>query len=215
MLKTLICLFLLIALSVKSQETIQPAETEEFSYDELLNKIQSKQKKIIKSTASSPWDQVYIYPGFSFIHSYTKIGMERSTPFFHSGLQISLGMDLFSDYWFSECAFRNFGISKDLSTELFLTELDFKIGHKNYLSEFLEYRLSLGVSTRTIRVSNSETGLFREDKNPALITGIGLFTSLKSTPVLLGIEANLRSLLVSSDFDGGSAGLNLLFMGYF
>ncbi len=208
-------LSILLFLSASKNAFAQTYETEEYSYEELLDKIKTKQRKYIKKTESTPWDQIYIYPSFAVIQSYTKIASGTAPNFYHSGLQISLGMDLFSEHWFSETAFRNFGASKSESKELFLKELDFKIGHKNYLSETVEYRLSLGVSTRTIRISDDLVGLHQESKNPALISSIGLLSSLPSSPLLLGLELNYRSLLVANDFDKGSMGLNFIFMGYF
>jgi hypothetical protein len=190
-------------------------ETEEFSYEELLDKIKTKQKKYTKKTAASPWDQIYIYPSFAIIQSYTKIVNDVSPNFYHSGLQISLGMDLFSEHWFSETAFRNFGASKVESKELFLKELDFKIGHKSNITDAVEYRLSFGVSTRTIRLSDDVNGFYQESKNPALISSMGLLSTLPNSPVLLGLEFNYRSLLVANEFDKGSMGLNFIFMGYF
>lgn len=206
-----ILLFLLTSQSALSQSQ----ETEEYSYEELLDKIKTKQKKYIRKTAGTPWDQIYIYPSFAIIQAYTKIASDLSPSFYHSGLQISLGMDLFSEHWFSETAFRNFGASKSESKELFLKELDFKIGHKNYLSDSVEYRFALGVSTRTIRLSDEATGFHQESKNPALISSIGLLSTLPNSPLLLGLEFNYRSLLVANEFDKGSFGLNFIFMGYF
>lgn len=205
---------ILLFLSVPKQAFAQTFETEEYSYEELLDKIKTKQKKYVKRTAATPWDQIYLYPSFALIQSYTKISSGISPNFYHSGLQISVGMDLFSEHWYSETAFRNFGASKSDGKELFLKELDFKIGHKNYISGLVEYRLSLGVSTRTIRLSD-DLGYHQESKNPAFITGLGLLSSLPNSPLLLGLELNYRSLLVSSDFDKGSMGLNFIFMGYF
>lgn len=206
-----ILLFLLVAHQAWSQKY----ETEEYSYEELLDKIKTKQKRYIKQTAATPWDQIYLYPSFAVIQAYTKIAGDVSPNFYHSGLQISLGMDLFSEHWYSETAFRNFGASKVESKELFLKELDFKIGHKNYISGTVEYRLGLGISTRMIRISDELTGLHQESKNPALISSLGLLSSLPGSPLLLGLEANYRSLLVANDFDKGSMGLNFIFMGYF
>ena len=124
-------------------------------------------------------------------------------------------MDLFSDSWYSETAFRNFGSSKSNTKELFLNELDFKVGHKNNLSAAVEYRLALGVSTRTIRLSDEINGIHIESKNPALISSMGILSSLPNSPLLLGLEFNYRSLLVANEFDKGSMGLNFIFMGYF
>lgn len=214
--KASILLFpILLFLSAPKQAFTQTFETEEYSYEELLDKIKTKQKKYVKRTAASPWDQIYLYPAFALIQSYTKISNDISPNFYHSGMQISLGMDLFSEHWYSETAFRNFGASKSDSRELFLKELDFKIGHKNNITGAIEYRFSLGVSTRTIRLSDELAGFHQESKNPALISGIGLLSSLPNSPLLLGLELNYRSLMVANEFDKGSMGLNFIFMGYF
>lgn len=205
----------LLFLAVNHHAWSQTYETEEYSYEELLDKIKTKQKKYLKKTAATPWDQIYLYPSFAVIQAYTKIAGGLSPNFYHSGLQISLGMDLFSEHWYSETAFRNFGSSKVESKELFLKELDFKIGYKNYITGALEYRIAFGVSTRTIRLSDELAGAHHESKNPALISSFGLLSALPNSPLLLGLEFNYRSLLVANDFDKGSMGLNFIFMGYF
>lgn len=210
-----ILISILLFLSVGHRAWAQSYETQEYSYEELLDKIKTKQKKYIKQSAGTPWDQIYIYPSFAVIQAYTKIASDLSPNFYHSGLQLSLGMDLFSEHWYSETSFRNFGASKVESKELFLKELDFKIGHKSNITDSLEYRLALGVSTRMIRLSDETTNFHEESKNPALISSFGLLSSVPNSPLLLGLEFNYRSLLVANDFDKGSMGLNFIFMGYF
>jgi hypothetical protein len=210
-----ILLSILLFLSFTHQVWAQSYETEEYSYEELLDKIKTKQKKYIKQSAGTPWDQIYIYPSFAVIQAYTKVSSDLSPNFYHSGLQISLGMDLFSEHWYSETSFRNFGVSKVESKELFLKELDFKIGHKSNITGSLEYRLALGISTRMIRLTDEITNFHEESKNPALISSFGLLSSVPNSPLLLGLEFNYRSLLVANDFDKGSMGLNFIFMGYF
>tara|TARA_B110001454_G_C12723278_1_gene436216 strand:+ start:13742 stop:14389 length:648 start_codon:yes stop_codon:yes gene_type:complete len=210
-----IFLSILLFLSISHHAWAQNYETEEYSYEELLDKIKTKQKKYIKQAAGTPWDQIYIYPSFAVIQAYTKISGDLAPNFYHSGLQLSVGMDLFSEHWYSETSFRNFGTTKVESKELALKELDFKIGHKSYITNSLEYRLALGVSTRMIRLSDETVNLHQESKNPALISSFGVLSSLPNSPLLLGLEINYRSLLVANDFDRGSTGLNFIFMGYF
>lgn len=207
------CLFFvtIIPLQLKAFEE----ETVEVTYDELVEKIRSKQRNYTQKRAVTAWDQVAIYPSFAFIQTMTQVSADSKEDYFQKGLQIGIGMELFTPYWFSEAAYRNFGITKSKSYELSLKELDFKVGHKNLLSENIEFRISLGVSTRQFRLTNEETGFHNEEKNPALISSVGLFTNSPNSPVMLGAELNYRSLLVSSQTDKGSLGLNFIFMGYF
>lgn len=201
----------IIPMTLKASEE----ETVEVTYDELIEKIRSKQRNYTQKRAATAWDQVAIYPSFAFIQTMTQVRTDSKEDYFQKGLQIAIGMELFTPYWFSEAAYRNFGVTKSKAHELSLKELDFKVGHKNLLSDYMEFRASLGVSTRQFRLTNEETGLHSEEKNPALISAVGLFTNTQNSPVMLGAELNYRSLLVSSQTDKGSLGLNFVFMGYF
>lgn len=209
-------LLLLVFVTITPQKSFAlEEESYEITYDELVEKIKSKQKNYTQKRSITAWDQIAIYPSFGIIQTVTQVDTEGRDDYFQKGLQIAIGMELFSPYWFSETAFRNFGITKSKNYELSLKELDFKVGHKNLLSDAIEFRISTGVSTRHFRLTNEVTGFHEESKNPALITSAGLFSNTQNSPILLGLEANYRSLLVSSPIDKGSLGLNFIFMGYF
>ncbi|MCK6599473.1 MAG: hypothetical protein L6Q37_13995 [Bdellovibrionaceae bacterium] len=199
--------------SIARDETKE--ETYELTYDQLLERIKNKQKKIVQTTAPTAWDQINIYPSFAFIQTMTQVQNTSHSSYFQKGLQIGIGMELFSSNWFSETAYRNFGITKNQADELYLKELDFKVGYKNLLGNALEFRLSSGVSTRNFRLSNEETGFHFESKNPALLLSCGIFSNTHQSPLLLGLEANVRNVLIANEIDKGSFGLNFIFMGYF
>lgn len=215
MTKYIIVLLYVTIIFFQSKSYSLEEETYEVTYDELVEKIHSKQKNLAYKHSASSWDQVAIYPSFGIIQAITQVQGDNHDDYFQKGLQIGIGMELFSPNWFSETTFRNFGITKSKNSELSLKELDFKLGHKSKLNHIIELRLSTGVSTRHFRLTNEETGFHSESKNPALITALGLFTNTEESPLLLGLEANYRSLLVSSSIDKGSLGLNFIFMGYF
>lgn len=197
-------------------------EQQEFSYDELVQKIKSKQKGIVSNKIQTPWEQVKIYPSFGFIQTMSNVKIPETESilggketFFQRGLQISIGIELFSPYWYSETSYRNFGVTQTKDYEISLKELDFKIGHKNYFYNEFEYRLGLGVSTRNFRLTSERLGIHNENKNPAMITSFGILKQLSPSHVLVGLEADARTLLVPSDVDKGSFGLNFIMMGYF
>ncbi len=187
----------------------------EITYDQLIDKIRSRQKNYTQKRALTAWDQVSIYPSFSFIQSMIQINSIEKQNYFQNGMQIGIGMELFSTSWFAETTYRNFGVTKSNSYELTLKELDFKVGYKNLITNSIDFRASVGVSTRHFRLTNEEIGFHDESKNPALISALGMFSHIQDAPLILGLEANYRSLLVSSLSDKGSLGLDLIIMGYF
>ncbi len=102
--------FVLISLSLFSTPTLVQAansdgksdEYEEVSYDDLLNELSAKKKHLTKKQESS-FDDVRLHAGIGYSNTFTNIAAQNQNFNRHaSGIQLSLGMDLFSPNWYSE-----------------------------------------------------------------------------------------------------------------
>ncbi len=191
-------------LAMNSEET--SPDYEEVSYEDLLNRISNK-KSYLKKESSSPFDEVLIHFGLAYVTSFSATSIpSNSLSNQLSGLQLSLGINLFSPHWYSEATWRNFGVHSRFSQEISLRELDFRIGFQEDLSAKWKYRLGTGLATRFMHYSDNKS-VNIDATTPALLINFGLFTPI-SDFVSLGAEVSGRSPLVSSS-DRGSWDLSL------
>lgn len=182
-------------------------EYEEVSYDDLLGRISNK-KSYLKKESVSPFDDVLIHVGLGYVSSFSRTSIpENQLSNQLSGLQLSLGINLFSPRWYSEANWRNFGVYSRFAQEISLRELDFRIGFQDELSAKWKYRLSTGLATRFLHFSDAQKSISMDTTTPAMIVSFGIFASL-SDYVSLGAETSMRSPLVSST-DKGSWDLSL------
>ncbi len=185
----------------------EPTEYEEVSYEDLLNRISNKKTYLKKETAS-PFDDVSIHVGLGYVTSFAQASVQgNSISDQYTGLQLSLGINLFSPHWYSEAAWRNYGFHKQLTQETGLRELDFKIGYQSELNTQWKYRLGTGLSTRFMHYSDTAKNINIDATTPALVGSFGMMASMNEV-ISIGAEASFRSPLVSST-DKGSWDLSL------
>jgi len=201
----------LVALALwPSQSPARSAEDpeyEEVSYDDLLQRISHK-KTYLKQESASPFDDVLIHVGLGYVTAFSQTsiqGNNLSNQF--SGLQLSLGINLFSPHWYSEAAWRNYGVQNHFTQETGLRELDFRLGYQDALNGQWNYRLGTGLATRFFHYSDTAKDINIDATTPAMMINFGLFAKM-SEFVSLGAEASFRSPLVSSN-DKGSWDLSL------
>ena len=121
---------------------------QEVSYDDLVNELNSQKTRMqVKKTSS--FDEVKINAGVGYVNSFSNISTQKQNFNRHTnGIQLSVGMDLFSPNWYSEGIFRNYGVTTSGSEELNLKDLDLRIGYRQNLEKIWDYTLSAGLSNR-------------------------------------------------------------------
>lgn len=198
----------LVAFSFFSAPTLVQAaasssDYEEVSYDDLLNELSSKKKNFVKKEQSS-FDDVRLHAGIGYANSFTNISTQNENFSRHaSGIQLSVGMDLFSANWYSEGVFRNYGLTSSGSEEFTLREVDLKIGYTNNLQSIWSYSLSSGLSNRFLRFSDSSRGISVDDTTPSLVISSGMTAQLHKN-LSIGAEIGARSALVNRTADKNS-----------
>lgn len=200
--------FALVAFSLFSAPTLVQAapansEYEEVSYEDLLNELSAKKQKVTQSSSSS-FDDVRLHAGIGYINSFTNISTHSQNFNRHAnGIQLSLGMDLFSPNWYSEGVFKNYGVTSSGSEEFTLRELDLKIGYTNRLESIWSYSISSGLSNRFLRFSDTSKGISVDETTPSLIVSTGFMAQVHKH-LSLGAEVSAHTSMVNRTSDKNS-----------
>lgn len=206
-------LFLLISLSTT---LVQAAtEYEEVSYDDLVNQINKRKSSVIRN-ANDPLDDIKLHAGFGLITSANNVntGQGRDTLKYQNGFQLSLGIDLFSPYWSSELAIRNFGQAKSGTETRSLREFDLKFMNRNHLSEGAGYRLGAGIGNRYLKIDDDYNGVAIDDSTPTALFFGGIDAYVNKN-ISFGIEGGLRTSMVNQTADKSAFDLTVRLDTYF
>lgn len=177
------------------------SEYEEVGYEDLVRQISTKKKTIEDRRQPHPFDQVLIHTGIGYVNSFTIMEIaNRESQKYQNGLELSLGVDLFSENWYSEASFRNFGITNYGSEEILLKELDLKIGFKDHLQKSLIFKVEGGLANRYLKITNSDQDISISDTTPMLMGTVGLGVELNPL-ISLGLNLSGKSALVSQTAD--------------
>lgn len=201
---------ILIPTIVQASWGTASTDTEELTYDDLVNELSRKNRRM-KSRAGQgdPFETVKIHAGIASVSSFsTFVFGGRSHSRYQNGMQIAVGVDLFSDVWFAETAWRNFGETRSGLETHYLRELDLKIGYKNHLEGPWKYRLQTGLAQRHLRLDDPSRDLRIDQTMPGLYLSAGAMANL-SPIVSMGFDVSGRSPVVGETVDKGSVDLSI------
>lgn len=211
MAKTFLCAFALalgLATAFHTPHARAAEEgVEELSYQDLVDQLKAKRKKIIAPQRSNQLDEINLHASIAMASSFNnyRVG-ERSLSRGMNGFQIGLGIDLFTPQWMAELALRNFGTRESGTESHALREVDLKVMHRQSLGQKLGFRAGTGLSTRYIRFTDPVHGINLSEESPNLILSGGL-DSLLTDRVNIGAELSIRTALVDQSLDRNSADL--------
>lgn len=178
------------------------SDYEEVSYDDLVNELNAKKTSLRQQNDSLNNTKMYL--GVGYANAFTNISAQRQNFNRHtSGVQLSVGMDLFSPQWFTEGVFRNYGVTSSGSEELTLREIDLKIGYTNRLESIWSYVLSAGLSNRFMRFTDSTKNIDVDEMTPSLSVSTGFFAQVHRR-VSLGAEVSAKTAIVNRTSDKNS-----------
>lgn len=179
------------------------SDYEEVSYDDLLTELSAK-RRTLTNTNTSSFDTVRIHAGVGYANSFTNISAQKQNFNRHAtGIQVSLGMDLFSPHWFAEGVLRNFGVTTIGDEELDLRELDLKLGYTNNLESIWSFTLSTGLANRFLRFSDPTRNIEVNSTTPSVIVSTGFFAQVHKN-ISLGAEVSGHSAVISRTADKSS-----------
>lgn len=195
--------FALLTTPTLVQAASPGAEYQEVSYDDLLNELSAKKKNITNANVSS-FDAVRLHAGIGYVNSFTNISAQKQNFNRHAtGIQVSMGMDLFSPHWYAEGILKNYGLTNIGDEELSLRELDLKLGYTNKLESIWSYNLSSGLSNRFLRFSDPTKNIDVDSTTPSLIISTG-FNGQVHKNVSLGVEVSAHTAVISRTIDKNS-----------
>ena len=186
------------------------SDYQEVSYDDLVNELDARKSRIqVKSQNHSSFDDVKIHAGIGYVNSFSNISTQQQNLNRHTnGIQLSVGMDLFSKNWYSEGIFRNYGVTSSGSEELSLKDLDLRVGYRQNLERVWDYTLSAGLSNRFLNFSDPAKDISVNENTPSLVISTGVVGQVHKN-LSLGAEVGARSALVSRTADKNSFDLIL------
>lgn len=200
-----IACLMIASIETKAQSHMDSsADTEELSYDDLVNELSARQRRQQGVSEESPFDKIQIHGGMGLINSFSTFQISgKNSARYQNGLQLSMGVDLFSPNWVAEIAWRNFGLTRDGSEEHTLKELDLKLGYKDRLEGPWLYRLQSGLAQRELRLTDSINNVRIEATTPALLASASAILEM-SKNASLHFEAGGRAPVVDRTADKGS-----------
>ncbi len=179
------------------------SDYEEVSYDDLLTELSAK-RRTLTNTQTSSFDTVRIHAGVGYANSFTNISAQKQNFNRHAtGIQVSLGMDLFSPNWYAEGVLRNFGVTTIGDEELDLRELDLKLGYTNKLESIWSFTLSTGLANRFLRFSDPTRNIDVNSTTPSVIVSTGFFAQVHKN-ISFGAEVSGHSAVISRTADKSS-----------
>jgi hypothetical protein len=172
---------------------------EEVTYESLLNELSRKRARI--NTGPDPFAQLKIRAHMGMVNALSSLTLPKGSKYtYHNGLQMGFGIDLFSEYWYAEGNFRNFGTVKRITETYALREFDLRIVFNNRTSSIWGYKLGGGISARYFKFSDLASGYSTYDSTPATMGLFGIDARL-SKSMSLGLEFTGRTALVAETID--------------
>jgi hypothetical protein len=204
----------LMAFSLLAPTLVHASDSEsgkdykEISYDDLVNELSTKKKAALQNE-NDPFDSIKIHTGFGLITTATDVSTAGASGYrYMTGFQLSAGIDLFSPNWMAEGTLRNFGTSTDGSESRSMREYDLKALYRDQLKGAVSYRLGAGFGTRNLHLSDSVKGYSFDNTTPLTVL-VGGIDVAASSMLSFGIEAGLRTAMVTTTADKNSGDLTL------
>lgn len=186
--------------SVHASSNSAKEEYVEVSYDELLDQLQKRQKQYQYPKVSA-FDKAKIRAGIGLVNNFSTFNLNNTTQQRQqNGMQLSLGMDLFSRNWYAESLFKNYGITSYSNEEINLKEWDLRIGHLNYFTTNFGYTISSGISNRYFKYSHRNLNIDQNFETPFWTLSSSAFIQATSY-VTFGLELNIKTALIDRTQD--------------
>lgn len=191
-------------LSTSVQATTESYE--EISYEDLVERLAAK-KSSLQSNVGDPFLNVQIHAGIGFVNSFSYFRIQgRDYSRYQNGIQLAIGMDLFSPYWFAESSFRNYGLTENRTEQWTLREFDIRIGYKEQISGPWGYRMFTGVANRYFDFRDPVLGISESAQTPSLLIGLGVQAQIHPK-LQFGLDLNGKNSLIGRTEDRGSLDL--------
>jgi hypothetical protein len=189
---------MLIPTMVQADELVQ-----EVTYEDLVQELSARQRPITKSV-ESPFDSVKLHAGLGLVNSFSTFRIrEKNSSRYQNGMQLSVGVDLFSPNWMAEAAWRNFGLTRQGSEEHYLREMDLKLAFHDAIDSHWNFRVQGGLAHRSLRLTDPQNEYSIDENTPGVLASGGLILQM-SPMTSLNFDLGGRVPVISNSVDKGS-----------
>jgi hypothetical protein len=189
---------------------------EGLDYDTLIRKLSHGGEDEV--TTEDPFDNVKIHAGVGFVNSIFTVNHINGDKTYGAqrGIQVSLGIDLFSKFWQAEGTFRNFGETKYENASISTKEFDLKLLYQSRFSPSWAFRMGGGLAARYMNIDyfGQEGAYSKQYQTPASLIQGGLLTYLTNN-LSIGADASLRNALIDETPDRTAFDFTLRLDGHF
>lgn len=204
---TLFALLLFAAIPTMAQSA-PDSDVEEMTYEDLVDALAARQKRF-EPREKSAFDDVRIHAGLGMVNSFSNFRLlGKNAARYQNGMQLSIGVDLFSPNWFSEAAWRNFGLTTHGPEEHTLRELDLKLGYRDIMEGQWSYRIQGGLANRMLKLSDPTRGLSIDEVTPGFVGGLGASLEMNRS-TSLNFDLSGRAPVVGDAVDQGGFDLTI------
>ncbi len=180
---------------------------EEVSFENLLSELSRKENRHL--VATDPFEDIQIHAGMGLITSVSNVSSRaQETYVYQSGIQLALGIDLFSPFWMSEGTFRNYGKNSYGGENFYLKEFEFKLMFQNPIKDSTKLRFGGGLAARYLTIENRNSLATEKITTPDSVITFGMDTAL-SKGLSLGVDFSGRSNMTPKSVDRYAADMTV------
>jgi hypothetical protein len=169
-------------------------------YDEIVEDLTSRRGTASTRLQNSDFfSDVKIYLGAGWVNSFFQpANSDTKDLIWHSGVMLTLGIDLLSRHWIAEGSIKNYGSTSLNGNEYSLKDFDLKLIHQAKPWAAVRSRWGVGLGGRFLEHKNLEGS--HSYSTPYATASVGLM-GLLSDHIQLGGEVGARTSLVSETID--------------
>lgn len=181
-------------------------EGDEISYDQLVRELNSRvhkqQRQWIQTNSIDPFEALKIHFSLGFIQTMNTFSInDQAFSRYEDGVQLGVGIDLFSSEWVAEGILKNFGQSVTKEGTLALREFDLRLAYMQTApNSRVRFRFANGLGARYMRYNGIQTSGNHFQTTPVYSMGLGVLVPVGNH---FDIDFELQShiALISESFD--------------
>ncbi len=204
------CFFLLASSNGFSLNTFNRDDTsitsEEVSYDQLVRELNSRvhrqERTQVESFSGDVFDNLQIHISLGMVQTLTTLSIQdHLVSRLDDGIQLGIGIDLFSREWIAEGVLKNYGQSKWDDKTMALREFDLRLSYLHFAQkEKVKIRFSNGLGARNLKWSSLGMNFSQYQTTPVYLIGLGVLVPI-GTHFDLDIEAQGHASLINETVD--------------
>ena len=190
---------------VDAQEDYSPTDAEIQNYDSIikdLSKVQSPAKsraKIRRASTSESFENTTIHAGVAYANMFQTLDLpNRKIYVGQSGVQVSLGIDLFSEHISSEGTLMSFGDQNYEGSTVSVKEFDLMFYGKGILTQGIRGKIGGGIAGRYLTLTKNGVPTQYSTPNSILSLGADYYFA---DALSLGGEISMRNAMTGETID--------------